>query len=349
MLVLTGIAAINGTGNDLPNVLIGNANANVLDGGPGPDVMQGGFGNDFYFVDDSGDKVVELREGGIDTVWTSVEGYVLPPNVENLTLGPGVEKGTGNELDNVLRGNWSNNTLIGGPGNDLLDGAAGADTMIGGPGDDRYAVDDPDDKVIENENEGRDTVVASVSYALPPHVEDLILTGRENTSGTGNALANRLVGNAGNNHLIGGPGDDTLSGGAGDDTLHGGPGNDIYLFGAGDGHDTVVENDTMPGKLDTLVFTGLVRPEVLWFARNADDLLVIVNETARVTIKDWYRGPAHRIERIHAGTRTLLPEGVDFLVSTMSGLTRLTDPKGGLTRELLERLAPIQTEVWKPR
>lgn len=347
-LVLTGIASINGTGNELSNTLIGNSNNNVLDGGSGPDVMEGGAGNDLYFVDHPGDRVIELPKHGIDTVWASVEGYVLPPNVENLLLGPGVHKGVGNELDNVIHGNERSNTLVGGPGNDMLDGGLGADVLMGGPGDDMYVVDDPGDRVIEQENEGRDTVVASISYVLPPHVEDLILSGRSDIDGTGNVQANRLIGNAGKNILSGGPGDDWLDGGPGDDTLQGGPGNDTYRFGAGGGHDTIIESDPTPGKVDTLSFHGFLRPDALWFMRNGDDLEIVLNEKDKVTIKDWYRGPAHRIERIQVGNQTLLPEGVESLVSAMSKHTRQTDPKGKLARELQELLDPLLKQVWHP-
>jgi Ca2+-binding RTX toxin-like protein len=49
-LVLTGAAAINGTGNTLANVLTGNTAANVL---------AGGLGNDTYVVG-AGDTVTEL-------------------------------------------------------------------------------------------------------------------------------------------------------------------------------------------------------------------------------------------------------------------------------------------------
>ena len=45
-LVLTGSAAINGTGNLLANALTGNAAANVLRGDSGNDTLQGGSGND---------------------------------------------------------------------------------------------------------------------------------------------------------------------------------------------------------------------------------------------------------------------------------------------------------------
>ena len=45
-LSLSGTAAINGTGNGLNNILIGNAGLNTLNGGTGADILQGGLGND---------------------------------------------------------------------------------------------------------------------------------------------------------------------------------------------------------------------------------------------------------------------------------------------------------------
>jgi Ca2+-binding RTX toxin-like protein len=49
-LELTGIQAIHGTGNVLPNTVRGNAAANRLDGGAGSDLLVGGAGSDTYFL-----------------------------------------------------------------------------------------------------------------------------------------------------------------------------------------------------------------------------------------------------------------------------------------------------------
>jgi Ca2+-binding RTX toxin-like protein len=130
-------------------------------------------------------------------------------------------------------------------------------------------------------------------------------------TGVGNSLNNVLTGGL---SLEGLDGDDTLSGvgrldgGAGDDLLHGGSGTSFfseedgllhyvantYVFRAGDGHDTIQENDAALNSAyyhneDTLSFeAGVVPSDVTW-ARTGNDLVLTVNGGAdQITISSFY-------------------------------------------------------------
>ncbi|MCA3163978.1 MAG: hypothetical protein ING17_05880, partial [Burkholderiales bacterium] len=206
-------------GTDSNDTLTGTGGNDFIDGGEGADMMTGGQGNDTYYVDNTGDVVKEEENQGNDTVFSSINGYTLTAHVENLTLLGNLDlNGNGNNLVNVLTGN---------DGSNVLDGAANADTMIGGKGDDTYIVDNTGDVIIEQENEGNDTVVSSINYVLGAPLENLILSGSAGV-GTGNSGNNILTGNSGNNTLNGGAGNDTLLGMGGSDILDGGSGNDAY-------------------------------------------------------------------------------------------------------------------------
>ena len=236
-LELMGAMPLNGTGNDLDNILVGNAAANRLDGGAGEDTLAGGGGNDVYIIDVAGDDVVETGGpmGGIDTIFSKVD-YALGANEERLVLDAKgkAAAATGNELNNILVGNGLDNTL---------DGSLGLDQMTGGAGNDLYRVDNEGELALENiagAKGGYDTVESQVSYTLIGNVEQLTLLGDGDLNGTGNAIANLIEGNDGLNKLRGGAGNDTLDGGKGDDTLDGGAGNDSMA--GGEGNDTYIVN-----------------------------------------------------------------------------------------------------------
>lgn len=209
-------------GNDTLN---GGAGNDLLNGGPGNDRITGGLGIDLLDYNDAGlavkvslailNKAQNTSGGGVDT---------LVDLIENLT---------GSAYNDTLTGNALDNLITGLAGNDQINGGAGADTMIGGMGGDVYTVDNVGDVVIENINEGSDTINASISYSLSANVERLIQTGTTNIDGAGNDLANTIYGNAGNNFLSGGLGNDVMLGGDGNDTLNGGRGADKLTGGIG--------------------------------------------------------------------------------------------------------------------
>ncbi|MEO8507316.1 MAG: calcium-binding protein, partial [Betaproteobacteria bacterium] len=257
-LTLTGSGAINGTGNALNNVLVGNGGANtltgglgddVLNGGAGTDTLKGGAGNDSYTVDHASDVVTELANEGADSVLAGVS-FTLGANVETLTLtGTGATNATGNAASNTISGNAAAN---------VLNGGVGADVMSGGLGNDTYVVDNASDVVSESAGAGTDLVQSAISHALSGNVENLTLTGSAAINATGNALANVLTGNTGNNVLDGGAGVDTLKGGAGNDTYVIDAAADVVTELANQGTDLVQSSVTLTlvANVENLTLTG---------------------------------------------------------------------------------------------
>ncbi len=135
--------------------------------------------------------------------------------------------------------------------------------LLGTFGDDAFTVDRADVEI--RDPGGNDTVYSSVSFDLSKHpvVENLVLTGSGNISGTGNLKANTIVGNSGNNSLNGGSGKDTIFGGGGNDTLDGGqdavedlliggPGDDFYVY-----RDTLDQIVELPGEGNDTILTTI--------------------------------------------------------------------------------------------
>jgi Ca2+-binding RTX toxin-like protein len=141
---------------------------------------------------------------------TLVSGTGLPQGIENLFVN-----GTANC---TLRGNAGENVLTGGRGNDTLNGGNGLDTLCGSSGNDTYILNDAD-RVNESPGGGIDTVRARMTYTLTGEVGNLVLTGTDNISATGNGQENVITGNAGANRIDGGTQADILTGQGGADSF----------------------------------------------------------------------------------------------------------------------------------
>ena len=225
--------------------ITGSKFADTLVSGAGKDTLTGGLGNDTYVVDLTTaaalqDSITEVASAGTDTVQlrgistnVSAVTLILATNLENLDAS-----NTASSLLN-LTGNTANNILTGNAANNVLNGGTGADSLIGATGDETYIVDNIGDVVVENADQGSDSVQSSVTYTLSANVENLTLTGKANINATGNASANTLSGNNGNNVLEGGAGNDTLQGMGGNDTYVVDSNNDVVIESANAGYDTV--------------------------------------------------------------------------------------------------------------
>jgi VCBS repeat-containing protein len=213
---------LTGTGSEGAETLISSFGANTLIGLGGDDV---------YYVQNTGDVVIEAPNGGFDWVTASVN-YTLPAanTVEMLNMiGSGLT-GTGSD------------------GAETFISSGGPNTLIGLGGNDTYYVNIPADVVIEAANGGYDTVAARVDYTLPTNVEALYMVG-SGLTGTGSDNADSLLSSGGPNTLIG------LGG---DDVYYVNNAADVVTEAANGGYDTVMASVsyTLPANVEALYVNG---------------------------------------------------------------------------------------------
>ena len=191
-LILTGTAALAGTGNAASDTLVANSGADTLTAGSGVATLVGGSGNDLFVVNNANDVVQLGGTFGSDTIQSSV-GYTLPTNINTLVLtGSAAIKGVANA------------------GNDTLTSNSGLDTLVGGAGGDTFILNNASDVIQTSAAAALNAIEVGSSYVLPTTVNTLILTGTSKLKGTANSGNDTLVSNTAINTLIGGAGGDTF-------------------------------------------------------------------------------------------------------------------------------------------
>ena len=249
------------------NRLQGDAGDDLVSGGEYTDIIEGGSGWNRLFGGTGNDQIIGGT--GTDIVYgDSALAYRLEVGA-NQAIFEHLEIAFADGADTV---GLYDDLVTAGDGNDYLWGELGNDTLHGEGGDDLLIGDRVDDRDwFDAELPAYGTTSAVLAPAL--HGDD------------------KLYGGTGNDLLWGLGGNDLLDGGAGNDTLVGHEGSNTYLFGRGDGLDTIAAwTDSTPDKLNTLRFKVGVSPEQIVAQRNGVDLeLSIQGTTDRLQIESFFK------------------------------------------------------------
>ncbi|HEB87300.1 MAG TPA: calcium-binding protein, partial [Gammaproteobacteria bacterium] len=176
---------------------------------------------------------------------------------------------------------------------------------------------------------------------------------------SGGGGADRLYGGAGNdviragyndayhNHPV--PGKALLDGGTGNDVLYGSAGNDTYVFNAGYGQDTIVDNHS--GDADKI--EAGFDPLSLIFKRAQNNMdMHIAGSTDTLTVKDWYSSANNnKMETINSRDGSaLLGSQVNQLIQAMATFSK---DNGSISWEqaIADRPDDVRTVIaayWQP-
>ena len=181
---------------------------------------------------------VGINFGSYDLTASLTEGNIQPPTGGDIT---------GTDAADILIGDATANTIDALDGNDTVAGDLGDDVITGGDGDDILRGDINDRSPQDGEAGGN----------------DIIFGGDGNDQIGGKSGNDILSGDAGDDFIWGDDGDDIIMGVTGNDTLvgdnfSGGSGSDLFVFGNGDGTDTILDFEV---GIDQI---GLVEGELLF-------------------------------------------------------------------------------------
>jgi trimeric autotransporter adhesin len=288
----SGNDSLSGTGGD--DEIHGLEGDDILDGGAGADLMAGGPGDDVYFVDDSGDLVVEAAGEGSDEVRTALVFYALPDHVERLVgLSSDFQQLEGNALDNVITGGAGADMISGHDGDDVIVHSAGGGSVSGDAGWDVYVLQGSADdyqitfdewglRVVDLSDSSETWIVNLEAFTFLADNVTITVDAMFNRYGTpgddqleGNDSDNLLYGYEGNDTLIGYGGRDILDGGAGADTMIGGGGmDDYYVDDAGDLVIEAADGSEDRVFVSAAAYTMSDHVEWLWSTTDMDSVLI---------------------------------------------------------------------------
>lgn len=289
-------------GNGDANVLLGLEGDDALYGREGNDIVEGGAGADRLSGDDNSPQYGGYS-GGSDTVsYEHSPGGVLIDIATGTAQGADAQGDVLDAFENVrgsahqdfLRGNANANRIEGGGGDDYLRSSGGADFFAGGDGFDTLDF-----------STAPAAVTVNLGSSDPLHVVpgDSVRGYSQNQSSITGMEA--LIGSAYDDILVGDWGDHTFSGGPGNDVLYGdgytpvgAKGSDTYLFGIGEGSDTIYDSNE---RWNVLYFKdGLTYDDLFINVPLSTTNLVfgIAGSTDQVTITNQFvgnRGPFNNV------------------------------------------------------
>ncbi|MGQ0597724.1 calcium-binding protein, partial [Aquabacterium sp.] len=258
-------------GTPQSEMVMGSRGDDQLMGMEGDDTLYGDAGRDFLDGGQGADTYLFGRGDGQDTVMT---GQGDAPGITDiLRLGAGITLAdvdlsvqNGSDLLFTLRGSSDSVTLA---------------NYFGAPFDQRQLITFADDSSLNGMG-----------------VDNLVYANGIYQGGT--PQSEMVVGSRGDDQLIGMEGDDTLYGDAGRDFMDGGQGADTYLFGRGDGQDTVMASyGEVPGVTDTLrLGAGISLADVDLSTQNGDLLITLFGSSDSVTLAGYVNTPFDRVPLI---------------------------------------------------
>ena len=332
---------IGGVGSD---VLNGDEGNDILEGGAGNDILEGGAGNDYLEGGGEDDTYIFGRGDGSDTIYDSwgkneikfkeeigkedlIASRIPGTNDLKLSIKGSSDSITFKSIYNYpdsmkfkfsngevfslkdfnleISDNDEGHSIYGYDGNDILRGNGGNDEIYSGNGDDIIYAGSGNDKV--GAWNGNDVVYgeAGDDELYGEAGDDKLYGGEGNDRIIGGVGSDVLNGDEGNDILEGGAGNDILEGGAGNDYLEGGGEDDTYIFGRGDGSDTIYDSW---GK-NEIKFKEGISKENLTFMFNGNNLSIRYSEGGSITVNNYVDNAAYQIEKIEL-------EGGNFITNS---------------------------------